>query len=45
MAFSSWRLPKVNFDKLSKLSQSAIWRNCGRAVHGPLRARPSWEES
>jgi len=32
MAFSSWRLPKVNFGKLTQSGQIGIWRDCGRAV-------------
>ena len=32
MAFSSWRLPKVNFGKLPKSRQIVIWRDLGRAV-------------
>jgi hypothetical protein len=38
MAFSSWRLPKVNFGKLTKLHHMDIWCNFGRAIHGPLES-------
>ena len=37
MAFSSWRLPKVNFGKLPKSRQIYIWRDLGRAVLARLR--------
>ncbi len=38
MAFSSWRLPKVNFGRLPKLRQIVIWHDFGRAVHVPPRS-------
>ena len=38
MAFSSRRLPKVIFGRLSNLRQIVIWHNFGRAVHGPPRS-------
>jgi hypothetical protein len=45
MAFFSWRLPKINFGKLPKLCQMAIWHNFERAVHGPLGSLSCVEES
>jgi hypothetical protein len=32
MAFSSWKLPKVNFGNFTKSRQLGIWRDFGRAI-------------
>jgi hypothetical protein len=42
MAFSSWRLPKLNFGKLSKSRQIGIRRDFGRTVLARPRSLPAY---